>query len=286
MRLCTMLAAAAVLSTAARAEAWGLDVHRYIMQRAIALLPAAIQPLYRQQQAFIVEHSVDPDLWRTAGFTEEGPRHFVDLDAYGPYPFAALPREFDAAVAKFGSSMVAKNGLLPWRTADMVDRLTNAFRQCKAGGRPYALDDVQFFSAVVSHYVADGHVPFHATLNYDGQFTGQKGIHARFETDLFERYRERLTIQPSAAPVVTDVRSFMFDRLLQSFRLVAPILDADRAALRLAGEYDDRYFDELRRRTQPILEQRLSDAIAAVASVIAGAWTAGGQPGLTPVTGR
>lgn len=284
MRFRTLLVMAAVLTGTARAEAWGLDVHRFVTERAIALLPPAIQPFYRAHRAFIVEHSVDPDLWRTAGFAEEGPRHFVDLDAYGPYPFVALPREFDAAVAKFGRSIVTSNGVLPWRAAEMVDRLTNAFRQSKTGG-PYALDDVQLFSAVVSHYVADGHVPFHATLNYDGQLTGQKGIHARFETELFARYRARLSIHPAAAPIVNDVRSFMFDRLLESFRLVAPILDADRAARRLAGGYDDRYLEELRKRTQPALEKRLSDAIAAVASVIAGAWTAGGQPTLAPAAG-
>lgn len=280
MRFRPMFVVAVVLATVARTDAWGLDVHRFIMERAVALLPAAIQPFYRHHQAFIVEHSVDPDLWRTAGFADEAPRHFVDLDAYGAYPFTELPREFDSAVARFGEPMVTKNGVLPWRTAEMVDRLAESFRQQKSGGLRYALDDVQFFSAVVSHYIADAHVPFHATLNYDGQLTGQKGIHARFETELFVRYRDRLAVHPRTAATVTDARSFVFDRLLESFRHVAPILDADRAARRLAGANDDRYFEELRMRTQGILERRLTESIAGVAAVIAGAWTAGGQPDL------
>src|SRR4030095_5175209 len=49
-----------------------------------------------------VDHTIDPDLWRTAGGEAENPRHFVDMDGYGPYPFTELPHDYDAAVAKYG----------------------------------------------------------------------------------------------------------------------------------------------------------------------------------------
>lgn len=273
----------AVLSLAsARTEAWGLEAHRFIVARAIDLIPDSIRPFFKSHQAFIVEHSVDPDLWRTAGFLDEPPRHFLDLDAYGRYPFSGLPHDVERAVEKFGAIMVTKNGRLPWRTAEMFDRLTRAFAHQKRGGKPYALDDIQFFSAIVGHYVADAHVPFHATLNYDGQLTGQTGVHARFETELFARFRERLQLRPMAASSVTDARALVFERLLSSFQLVAPILDADRAALGSRSAYDDRYFEELRARTQPILEQRLTESITAVAALIAGAWEQTGKPDLPP----
>ena len=54
---------------------------------------------------------VDPDLWRNVGW-EEDPNHFVDFGVpeLGPYPFAALPREYGAALEKFGMATLKRNG--------------------------------------------------------------------------------------------------------------------------------------------------------------------------------
>ena len=113
-------AVVALVSTAERPAAWGFEAHRLIADRAIDLLPAAIRPFFVKHRAFISEHAIDPDLWRTAGWIEEPPQHFLDMDAFGPPPFDALPRDKDAAVAKFGKDMVQKNGLLPWRVEEML----------------------------------------------------------------------------------------------------------------------------------------------------------------------
>src|SRR5512144_2194234 len=142
-------------------HAWGSDIHRFIADRAIAELPPDIRPFYEKNRVFFVEHAVDPDLWRSAGFEEEPPRHFVDLDAYGPYPFSNLPHDYDAAVAKFGAEMVVKNGTLPWRTQEIYAKLVAAFRQAAQPDPRYGLDDIKFFSATLAHYVADSYVPFH-----------------------------------------------------------------------------------------------------------------------------
>src|SRR5438552_3111781 len=108
------LLAAAVALAPVQSAAWGFDVHRFITDRAIDLLPDPLKPFYQKYRAFIVEHSVDPDLWRTAGWAEEPPRHFMDLDVYGPPPFAALPRDYDRAVQVWGREFVDRNGQLPW----------------------------------------------------------------------------------------------------------------------------------------------------------------------------
>lgn len=261
--------------------AWGFDAHRFVTDRALALLPAPMRPFYDRHRVFIVEHSVDPDLWRNAGFTSEPPRHFLDLDAYGAYPFADLPRDYDAAVRKFGRPMIEKNGLLPWRTAEMVERLAKAFRGVRSG-LPYGPDDVKFFSAVVAHYVGDAHVPFHAVVNYDGQLTNQHGIHSRFETELFNRYRTTLSIAPQPRPAVTHPRDFVFDTLLAGSQLVDSILAADRRAVAGKDVYDDQYFEQLLAGVRPILERRLAEAISGVAAIITGAWEQAGKPDLPP----
>ena len=72
----------------AQASAWGFEAHRAIADRAIELLPPAIRPLFDKRRAFVVERSIDPDLWRNAGWDEEPPHHFLDMDhpAFGAYP--------------------------------------------------------------------------------------------------------------------------------------------------------------------------------------------------------
>ena len=258
------------------AAAWSFDAHRYVTGRVIALLPREIRPFFEKYRATVVEHSIDPDLWRNAGWEAEPPRHYVDLDAYGTYPFAQLPRDYDAAVQKYGKAFVDKNGQLPWRTDEMYKKLVEAFAQ----KTPYARDNIKFFSSVVAHYLADAHVPLHATLNHDGQLTGQWGLHSRFEADLFARYQSRLRVAPKPLVKIGSVRDFTFDTLGASLQFVQPILDADKAAIGPRDVYDDAYYAAFFGKVQPILERRLSDAITDVASAIAAAWVEAGRPAL------
>lgn len=261
--------------------AWGFPAHRHVADRMIALLPAEIRPLFDQRRAFIVERAVDPDLWRNVGWEEEPPNHFLDLDAepYGAYPFEALPRQDDQAVEKFGRDVVHREGLLPWRTAEFYGKLERAFRSlARPSPSPYALDDIALFSAVLAHYVSDGHVPLHAVKNYDGQLTGQPGAHGRFESDLFERYLPELTVVPTPRPPVTDPRGEMFRILLESNRLAERVLAADRNAAKSRAYYDDAFYAAFRTDALPIVDQRVADSIAATAAFITGAWEKAGRP--------
>jgi len=269
----------ALMLTPTPAYGWGFETHKYIVSRAIDMLPDAIRPFFQANRTFVVEHCVDPDLWRIAGFVDEPPRHFVDIDAYGTYPFTELPRDYNAALAKFGRETLVKNGLLPWRTDEMAGQLEKMFQQIPQNVG-YAATDVKFFAAIVGHYVADANVPFHAVLNYDGQLTGQNGIHVRFEEDLFVRYRTRLNIQPPPLRSVPNARDLIFDTLLESYTLADKVLAADREAIDDRGFYDDRYYDAFFSKVKPILEKRIGDAISAVASVIASEWEHAGRPAL------
>jgi hypothetical protein len=221
MRTVAVALVALVLGWPAPTAAWGFEPHRFIMDRAIALLPAPLRPLFEEHRATLVERVIDPDTWRTVGFEEEGKHHFVNLDweGYGPHPFDALPRDYTAAVERFGQARIEANGTLPWRVEELHGRLRRAFESYGRRGLSGRFD-VLFFSAVMAHYVADAHVPFHAVRNHDGQLTGQRGIHARFESSLFERNRERLAIAPRAMQPVQNPRDRMFDVLIDSTTLV------------------------------------------------------------------
>ena len=133
---------------------------------------------------------------------------------------------------------IARNGLLPWRSTEIYGKLVEAFTQKTT----YARENIKFFSSVLTHYASDAHVPFHAVLNHDGQLTGQFGIHSRFESELFERYRSKLRVAPKPISTIGPPRDFVFDTLLASYQLAQPILDADRAAVAGRDLYDDQYF--------------------------------------------
>jgi hypothetical protein len=261
------------------ALAWGFDAHKFIAEQMIALLPPELRPLFEHRRAFIIERSVDPDLWRTVGWDAEAPHHFLDMDYYGNYPFEDLPREYDQAVLKFGKSVIHEQGLLPWRTQEIYGRIRRGFEGLtREPPSTYAQDDIVLFSAILAHYVGDGHVPLHSVVNHDGQRTNQNGVHNRWESELFERYRSRLKVVPLPPKPVIDPRSFMFDVLLASNRLSDGVLEADRRAAVGREFYDEAYYEALARDQLPVVERRLGEAITAAASLIIGAWEQAGRP--------
>jgi hypothetical protein len=262
------------------AGAWGGGGHRLILDRAIQLLPPELRAAFDEHRVALIEHASDPDLWRVAGFEEEAPRHFLDIDAYGPPPFTALPRDLGAAIEKYGPETVTKNGLLPWRIAEMRGRLFRAFEAHKNGQR-YGASNAIYLTAVLAHYVADAYQPFHAVLNYDGQLTNQFGIHARFEDELPTRFGAKLTYTPAAPRPILETRDAMFDALASGAALVEGLLAADRRAAEGRTEYDDGYYETFFPAAKPVLERRTSEAMTAVAGVILGAWEQAGKPDLT-----
>ena len=261
------------------AAAWGFEAHRFIMDSAIALLPAELRPLFEKNRVTVVERVVDPDTWRTAGFEEEGKHHFLNLDwaGYGTYPFGELPRDYTDAVARFGKERIEANGTLPWRVEEYHDRLRRAFESYGRRGASGRFD-LLFFSAVLVHYVSDALVPFHAVVNHDGQLTGQRGIHARFESSLFERYRGELATAPMSIAPIRNPRDFIFDALIEGTQLVPEILKADLEAIGTRALYDSAYFSALFAATRRVLERRINESSAASAAMIAGAWEAAGRP--------
>ncbi len=277
------LALALVLLAPGPAQAWGFEAHKFIADRVIALLPPGLRELFERQRAAFVEHSIDPDLWRNVGFEEEPPRHFLDLDAYGAAPFDALPRSYDEAVVKFGPEKVNAEGTLPWRVAEIHGRLRRTFEQlARTDGPGYAADNAVFFASVMSHYIGDAHVPFHAVVNYDGQVTGQVGIHSRFETELFSRRRPTLTVAPRAIAPVTQARDAAFTTLIEGAALASRVLEADRQAIGTGDLYDEAYFRRFADAgAGAILDQRINEAIASVAAHIIGAWESAGKPDLS-----
>jgi hypothetical protein len=84
----------------------------------------------------------------------------------------------------------------------MLQRLTNAFRE-KDQARILKL------SAEIGHYVADAHVPLHASTNHNGQLTGQEGIHAFWESRIPELLAEKEWTSSSAAQCISLIHRIL-----------------------------------------------------------------------------
>jgi len=264
-------------------SAWGMDVHRLITARALTGLPAGLKPFFAERSAFVIEHSADPDLWRIVALKgdrgDEDPNHFLDIDGLDePRPFTNVPREWEAYVARYGVDRANKNGRLPWRTEDIYRLLVARFQDVAKGTSAYAADNATYVAAVLAHYIEDAHQPFHAVANYDGQATNQRGIHARFETEVVLRNRDTLTLAPVAIAPIPNIRTFVFDRVIEGEAVAASILDADRLASGGRGVYDDAYYAAFFKSVRSVLERRLSEAASGVASAITAAWTEAGRP--------
>lgn len=262
---------------------WGMEVHRELTRRSLQGLPPELKPFFTVQRDFIVEHTVDPDLWRVVSLKgergDEDPNHFLDIDGLDdPPPFRNVPREWPAFVAKYGAERANRAGRLPWRAEDIYQLLVARFRDIAKGTSPYAADNARYLTAVLAHYIQDAHQPFHAVANYDGQLTNQRGIHSRFETELVLRNLGAISWTPVAIKPIANFREFMFETIVTSASLTKEVLDADRQVAAGRELYDDPYFAAFFAGSRPVLDRRLNESASGLVSAIVAAWTEAGKP--------
>ena len=278
-------AAVGLLASSVTLSGWGLDVHRWITERALDGLPPELKPFYAARRAFVAEHSIDPDMWRVVNLSgtrgEEDPNHFLDIDGLDePRPFTKVPRTWEEMLSRYGAERANRAGRLPWQAEDIYKLLVSRFQDVSRNPASYAAENAAYLSAILAHYIEDAHVPFHAVVSYDGQATNQRGIHSRFETELVLRFRDTWKLAPVEIRPIGNMKDFIFARIVEGEAMVEALLKADRAATTGRTLYDDGYFLEFLKGARETAERRLSDAASAVASAIVAAWKEGGSPAM------
>jgi hypothetical protein len=272
--------AVAVLLLPAPARPWGFSGHRMVAAKAARTLPDPLRRIFLANSDYLAEQSITPDLQRSG---PSDPDHFLDMDAFGSaYPFESISRVESENVARFGKDITAK-GRVPWKIDEVYRGLVQAFR---ARDLPRVLER----AGTLCHFIADAHVPLHATDNYDGQLTGQRGLHGRWESDLVERNRLQLetAVEPGAAQRTADPVALAFEVLRESYLHSLQVLAADRGTVTgrdLAetpedDRYDDEYYSRLYAREASRLAARLSAAASATGSLWRSAWEDAGRPEL------
>jgi len=200
---------------------WGVWGHNHINKGAIFALPAGMGMFFYNHSDFITEESTVPDLRKyTMNDKAEGCRHYIDLERYGYKTPASMPRTQDAAAGKFGKDTLDRYGILPWYIQEMVDKLTTAFKNKRK-------TEILLIAADLGHYVGDAHMPLHTTLNHNGQYTGQQGIHAFWEAQLPELFGRDYNLYTGPATYIPDVEKAVWAMIDSSHRLVYPLLYAE-----------------------------------------------------------
>ena len=274
---------------------WGFFGHRKINSLAIFLLPPEMMQLYKPHIDFLTEHAVDPDKRRYA-VQEEGPRHYIDVDHYGVYPYDSLPRKWNDAVKKYSEDTLRAHGIVPWWVQTMLYRLTRAFSE---------KNQVMIlkYSADLGHYIADAHVPLHASSNHNGQYTGQRGIHGFWESRLPELLADKeWDFFIGKAVYIKNPGDYIWDRVLESAHAVDTVLKFEKE-LSLQFPADQKYAFENRNgvvirqyssafakaydnKMKGMVERRMRQSIFAVASFWYTAWINAGQPDLAQLGNR
>ncbi len=278
-----------------QSHAWGFYGHRWINYYAVFLLPPEMIAFYKPNIEFLTEHSVDPDKRRYA-VKGEAPKHYIDIDHYGEYPYDSLPRQWTAAVDKYGADSLNAYGIVPWWVQTMLKRLTDAFKS-KDQAR------ILKVSAEIGHYIADAHVPLHASENHNGQLTNQTGIHAFWESRVPELFAEtQYDFFIGKAVYIDKPGDFIWARVLESASAADTVLKTEAALNavyssdqkysyeerlgKVVRQYSVAYSKEYQNKLNGMVERRMRQAIFAVASFWFTAWVNAGQPDLGNLTNK
>jgi hypothetical protein len=274
---------------------WGFYAHQKINHYAVFLLPPKMLALYKPHIDFLAAHSTDPDKRRYA-VTGEAPRHYIDLDHYGSWPYDSLPRSWNAAVARYSEDTLQAHGIVPWHIQAMLGRLTKAFQDKN-------LTAILKYSAEIGHYISDAHVPLHACSNHNGQKTNQHGIHGFWESRVPELLAEPgFDFFIGHAQYLNQPATYIWSRVLESAAAADSVLRIERELSerfpgdqkyafenrngRIVRQYAAEYTIAYHTALGGMVERRMRLAIFSVASFWLTAWVNAGQPDLSDLLNR
>lgn len=252
---------------------------------AVFTLPPEMIGFFKANINYIEEASVNPDRRRFSS-PDEAPRHYIDLDHYGDSAMSFMPRFWNDAVAKYSEDTLKAYGIVPWHINRMYYSLRDAF---------YLRDPARILrlSAEIGHYIGDAHVPLHTTENYNGQMTGQEGIHAFWESRLPEMFSDDFNFFVGKASYISNPQLAAWEAVGQSHAAVDSVLMEEKKLSERMG--DRRYsFETKGRQTAKVysraysiayyklldgmVERRMCAAIKMTGDLWYSAWVDAGQP--------
>lgn len=272
---------------------WGFHAHRIINRMAVYELPPPLFALYRRHIEFFTEESTKPDKRRNA-VKNKAPRHFIDLEDYGPHSLATLPHSWKKMTDSLPEDTLFHRGIVPWQIEIMCYRLTKAFED-----KDWNL--AMQLSTDLGHYIADANVPLHTTSNYDGQKTNQKGLHALWESRLPELFSTQYDFMVGPAKYEKNINDRAFQAVANANLALDSVLKMEADITRKMGEEAKYSFEDRNGQSQRVyskafceayhkalsgqVERRMQASIQMVADLLYTCWMNAGQPDPTPMLG-
>jgi len=271
---------------------WGFFAHQRINRLAVFILPAEMIGFYKANIQYITEASVNPDR-RRFSLADEAPRHYIDLDHYGDSALNKMPRYWPMAVQKYSEDTLKAYGIVPWHINRMYYSLRDAFLIRDP-------ERILKVSAELGHYIADAHVPLHTTENYNGQLTGQEGIHAFWESRLPELFSDDFNYFVGKAEYISDPQVAAWSAVQSSHEAVdSVLLEEKKLSEKMEGKkysfetkgrqtvkvYSRSYSKAYHNLLDGMVERRMRAAIKMIGDFWFTAWIDGGQPDLKVLIG-
>jgi len=252
-------------------SAWGSAGHRLINNNASLSFNQQMEAFHTWTE-FLSDHASDAD-YRKDEDPDEGPKHYIDIDNYYSFMFLGrIPQTFDSVLSMYGSSFVYSNGILPWATENTVSALQKAFED-----RDF--ETAQQLAADLGHYVADGHMPLHITANYNGQLTGNDGIHSRYESSMINAYIDQIQYSGDSISYIENVNQYIFGYIYSNYTYVDSVLMADDYAQSVAGSTSSSaYKQALWEKTGSFTTGLMKKASHSLTELIYTAWVNAGSP--------
>lgn len=267
---------------------WGFYAHKKINRLAVFTLPPEMVPFYKLHIIHITERAVNPDKRRYLN-ENEAPRHYIDIDAYGDSALYFMPRNWHEAVERYSKDTLEQYGIVPWHIHSVKRQLTQAFKD-KDSERIIKL------SADLGHYIADANVPLHTTRNYNGQLTGQKGIHGFWESRIPELFAEGYDFFLGDAEYIKDTQARAWQAVVEAHIALDSVLlfekrltdkfseskkysyeDRNGRTVKVyAYEFSEKYHDMLAGQ----VEQRMKASVKMIGDFWYTCWVDAGQPDL------
>ncbi len=262
----------------ARALAWGLAAHAMITRAAVERTPPPLRAFLRVHRETLVGRALEPDtVLKSRDGDRERRRHYLNLEVLSRAPFTDIPADAREARARYGPSRMKRAGLLPWNAERVYRQLIRAMRD-RDRDRTLAL------AGHLAHYVEDAHSPLHATVNYDGQLTGNDGIHGFYERAMIERrakfFRDLGSAEAVSERTAPGLTKQLLDDLREAHAGVEGILSADLRARRAGPPGSPAYLDALFLGVGDSARRRMRDAARETAMVWTSAWVEAGRPAL------
>lgn len=265
---------------------WGFYAHKKINHAAVFTLPTSLAKFYKKHIDLITEKAVDADK-RCYVDSLESPRHFMDVEDYEDGNIDSIPIHWSQAKEKFEERKLRASGIVPWQIYFTYQKLVQAFRENN-------METIIRHSADLGHYVSDAHVPLHTTRNYNGQFTGQIGIHAFWESRLPEMFADGYSLLVGKANYLENPLDSAWAIVRESHALVDSVLLLEKELSEtfpkhlqrsyitrkniLVSTYSDAYAEAYHRRMQGMVEERMRKSIQRTGSFWFSAWVDAGQP--------